>query len=205
MNVEHEREQEAGDDWQSLGTQWREQPVHAIDVEALRLEARSRGRRLRLALAAEVLLTVVLVAYIGHAMLAPDLPGRVLAIFAAVTLFLLAYQAWSLWIRRRQLRDPGLDAAALLSLEIDRAQTSIDYWRYGTWLGVLMLAALWVAILVMVLPYTDDDRELGRLIGGGVGGALAGVGCGVFAWWRARHLRARIAKLQGLRDELGRD
>ena len=48
-------------------------------------------------------------------------------------------------------------------------------------------------------------RELGRVIGGGVGGALAAVGCGVFAWWRGRHLRARIAKLQGLRDELGRD
>ena len=123
---------------------------------ALRLEARSRGRRLRLALAAEVLLTVGLVAYIGRAMLAPDLPGNVLGILAAVTLFLLGYQAWSLWIRRRQFRDPGLDAAALLTLEIDRAQTSIHYWRYGTWIGVLMLAALWVAVALMVLPHSDE-------------------------------------------------
>lgn len=203
MNVEHERGSDTAGDWQSLAAQWREQPVATIDLAALRVEARSHGRRLQLALAVEVLFTVVLVAYIGRAMLAPELPGRLLGLFAAVILVLLGYQAWSLWIRRRQLRGPGLDARALLSLEIDRARTSIHYWRYGIWIGVLMLAALWAAVPSMVLPQADD--ELMRVIGGWLGGALATVGCAAFAWWRGRHLRARIARLQALRDELGRD
>ncbi|MGH8075931.1 MAG: hypothetical protein ACREPE_01210 [Lysobacter sp.] len=205
MNVEHERENDTGGDWQSLTAQWREQPVSAIDLSALRVEARSRSRRLQLGLATEVLLTVVLVAYLGRAMLTPELPGRVLGLFAAVIVTLLGYQAWSLWIRRRQLRDQGLDARALLSLEIDRARTSIHYWRYGTWIGVLMIVALSAAVALMVLPHIDDARELERLIGGGVGGALAAVGCAVFAWWRGRHMRARITRLRALSDELGRD
>ena len=205
MNVEHERDIEAVGDWQSLTAQWREQPINAIDLSALRVEARSRSHRLRLALAAEVLFTVLLVAYIGRAMLTPELPGSVLGLFAAVIVILVGYQAWSLWIRRRQLRDKGLDAAALLSLEIDRARTSIDYWRYGTWIGVLMLVVLAVAVASMVLPQIDDPRELERMVGGGVGGAVGAVGCAVFAWWRGRQMRARIARLQALRDELDTD
>lgn len=205
MNVEQERESDAGRDWQSLTTQWREQPVSAIDLSALRTEARNRSRRLRLALAAEVLLTVVLVAYIGRAMLTPELPGGVFGLFVAVIVLLLGYQSWSLWIRRRQLRDQGLDAAALLTLEIDRARTSIDYWRYGTWIGVLMIVTLSAAVASMVLPHIDDPRELDRMIGGGVGGAVAAVGCAVFAWWRGRQMRARIARLLALRDELDTD
>ena len=205
MNVEHERGNDTGDDWQSLAAQWRAQPVSAIDLAALRVEARSRSRRLQLALAAEVLVTLVLVAYLGRAMLAPQLPGRVVGLLAAVIASLLGYQAWSLWIRRRQLRDHGLDARALLSLEMDRARTSIHYWRYGTWIGVLMLVALSAAVALMVPAHGADAREAARLIAGGVGGAVGAGGCAVFAWWRGRHMRARIARLQALRDELGRD
>lgn len=203
MNDEHERDN-AGD-WQSLTAQWRGQPVSAIDLSALRVEARSRSRRLRLALAAEVLSTVVLVGYLGRAMLTTAVPAGALGLFVAVVVALLGYQAWSLWIRRRQLRDQGLDAVALLSLEIDRARTSIDYWRYGTWIGVLMVVALAAGIASIVLPHVDDPRELERLLGGGVGGALATIGCAVFAWWRGRHMRARLTKLHALRDELARE
>lgn len=203
MNVEHERD--TGGDWQSLTAQWREQPISAIDLAALRVEARSRSRRLRLALAAEVLSTGLLVAYIGRAMFAPELPPGARGLFVAVIVILLGYQAWSLWIRRRQLRDQGLDAVALLSLEIDRARTSIAYWRCGTWIGVLMVVALAAAVASMVWPHVDDPRELERMIGGGIGAALTVVGGAVFAWWRGRHTRARIARLHALRDELGGD
>lgn len=193
-----------GDEWSSLSQTWQAQAVSAVDVDKLRAETRRRGRQLRWALLAEVLLTLSVQAYLLHVVWPFAKTDGQRWLLGSMMLITLLYQGWSLWIRRRQLRDEGLGARALLSLNIERARTSIQYWRVGVWVGVLMMAALTFAPL-HVWPAATTDYELGKMAGGWVGGAAASIGCALFAWGYGRRLRARIARLREVLRELGKE
>jgi hypothetical protein len=193
----------APEEWQALSEQWRGQAVDPVDLHALRRQVRRRGLQLRAWLALEVALTVAILAAFARMAVAPgqlDAAGH--ALLAALAVVLVLWQAWSLWIRRRQLRDGGLDAAGLLALEIERARTTIRYWRWGMWSGV----ALWLLLLAAVVLGAPPDSiargvvSLPALLVNGATFAVAGV----FAWWLGRHCRRRIRVLQQLQTQLDR-
>ena len=117
---------------------------------------------------------------------------------------LAAFQAWALWIRRRQIGDSGLDARAMVDLEIARARTSLRYWRVSIWLSVAIWLALYaLAMLGVWAANASADLVLSdKLAGSLVGAGLIGIGFAVWAWWRGRRTVARLVRLQGLRDEL---
>lgn len=61
---------QAPDEWQALGEQWRGQAVDAVDVDALRVQVRRRGRRLRGWLALEIAATALGLGLLGWVALA---------------------------------------------------------------------------------------------------------------------------------------
>lgn len=191
------------DDWLALGDDWRAQATGTVDVDALRAEVRRRGRRLRWALVSE-LFGFALALAVGVWALRSDPAGIAPAVVIGLLLILAGFQGWSLWIRRRQVSDSGLDARAMVELEIDRARTSLRYWRVSIWLSMAMWLALYaVATLgVWVADANADavtaDKWAGILIGAG----SVGIGFAVWAWWRGRRTSARLVRLRGLRDEL---
>lgn len=191
------------DEWQALGDDWRAQATRTVDVEALRDEVRRRGRRLRWALISEVFGFALALA-MGVWALRSDPGGMAPAVIIALLLIVAGFQGWSLWIRRRQVNDSGLDATAMVDLEIDRAQTSLRYWRVSIWLSVAMLLALYAAAMlggwesdananaVMADKWTRSLVAVGSI----------GIGFAVWAWWLGRRTTARLARLRWLRDEL---
>lgn len=188
-------------DWQSLGEEWRGQDAPGIDIDALRAEAARRGTKLKLALGLEVATSIAVVAALAVIIGGGTEPRLFNALCVVMTVAVVAFQAWSLWIRRRQLRDEGLDAAALLALESERARTSLRYWRYGMWVG-LVLWLLTCAVGV-TLAWQAGASELGRLIGGMTGGGIGLVLSALMAWYITRKARARLLQLRALQDELG--
>ena len=202
MSAEHEPIGGAGDDWSNLSQTWQAQAVSTIDVDQLRAETQRRSRHLRWALSAEVLMTLGLVAYLAHAAWSLVEPVGARWLLALMIPLLVSYQAWSLWLWRRQLHDEGLDVRELLLLEIKRARTSILYWRVGVWVGVALVAVLSLLPLT-VLPLAATEYGLGKMAGAWVGGVASTMGCAAFAWAYGRRLRAQIARWQRLLGELG--
>lgn len=196
----------ASDDWETLGADWRAQAAPKIDVDALRREAGRRGRHLRWALAAEVLVTVTALGILAWAALRPG--GEVFspAVLGVVAALLVGCQGWSLWIRRRQVRDSGLDVRALLQLERDRIFTSLRYWRVNVW----VVALAWIGLCAMLLwglaAPTGDGGVAGQSPPELAWIVLANLpvllGSALFGWWWCRRSRARLARLRALQDAL---
>ena len=191
------------DDWAALGDDWRAQATGTIDVEVLRDEVRRRGRRLRWALLHE-LAGYALAMALGLWVLLSERGGIPAALIIGLLVILTGFQGWSLWIRRRQISDRGLDVRAMIDLEIARARTSLRYWRVSIWLSVAMWLAIYaVAMLGGGITDTQADavsaeKWAGSLIGAG----SVGIGFGIWAWWLGRRTHARLVRLQGLHDEL---
>lgn len=202
MSAEQEVSGGNGNEWSTLSQTWQAQEVSAIDVEKLRAQAQRRGRRLRWALAVEVVMTLGLLAYLMHTGWPSAKSDGQRWLLAALTIFLLIYQGWSLWLRRRQFRNGGLDAHALLMFEIDRARTSVLYWRVGVWVSLLMVVALTLASLQFWFLASTEIKPA-KMAGAWVGSAVATVACAIFAWGYGRFLRARIERLQQMLREMG--
>lgn len=200
---------EAGSgDWSALAADWRTQPLMAIDPDVLRRDVVRRGRWLRAWLALEIMLSVVALGLCAWATwwVQPSLfsPPALLAVAASV----IGFQGWSLWIRRRQIRDIGLDARALLALERERIDTSIHYWRVNAW----VMAVLWVALfgLLMAAAAMPVGAEGVPLTAGQAALALAinaplVVAVAVLAWWLCRRGRERRERVVALQAELDSD
>jgi len=114
-------------DWQALSDAWRDQATPTIDMDALRREVGKQGRYLRRMLALEVGLTVLLLVFFAWALLRPDNTLVEYLLLGGFAFLLIVYEGFVLWIRRRELSDTGLDAQALLDLEIRRAGTTHLY------------------------------------------------------------------------------
>ena len=191
------------DDWEALGDDWRAQSMGTVDVDALRDEVRRRGRRLRCALISE-LFGFALAMAVGVWVLRSEPAGMAPAVIIGLLVVLACFQGWSLWIRRRQVRDSGLDARAMVDLEIGRARTSLRYWRVSIWLSMAMWLALYaVAMLGAWVADANADAVLThKLARSVVAAGSIGIGFAVWAWWLGRRTSARLARLRGLRDEL---
>lgn len=187
-------------DWTSLGDEWREQAASPIDVDRLREEVSKRGRSLRRALLGEIAVTVLSVAALIGLIVKAESSDPMLPVFALLIPVSIGFQAWSLWLRRRQWRDQGLDTAAMLQLDIDRVQASMRYWRQGTWIGLL----LWLGICALTaigIP-DSDSRHLSGMVGGVIGGAIGLLVSVVMAWFKSRSGQRRLARLRELQQQL---
>ncbi|UHQ22956.1 hypothetical protein LVB77_20285 [Lysobacter sp. 5GHs7-4] len=184
-------------DWAALGDEWRAQPDAGIDVERLRADVRKRGRSLRRALLGEVLLTLAILAALVWLIVQTETGDPMRTILVAMIPISIGFQLWSLWLRRRQLRDDGLDVAAMLELEIGRVNASLRYWRHGTWSALLLMLAVFAFALVDAQP-----KQIGGLVGGAVGGGLGALFSAAMGWFKHRSGRRRLAYLRELQAQL---
>ena len=76
-------------DWDALGSDWREQAVPAVDVEALRAEASRQGRRLRRTLVAETAMAVLALVLLGWIALHEDAAPIERWLFGAMALSMI--------------------------------------------------------------------------------------------------------------------
>ena len=192
---------DANFDWAALGDEWRAQPDAGIDVERLRAEVRKRGRGLRRALLAEVAFTLASLAALAWLMLKTDPGDPMMTVFALLIPTSIGFQLWSLWLRRQQLRDDGLDATAMLELEIGRVNTGLRYWRHGTWFGVLLLLGIY-AVALNALAGANPMHSAG-LFGGTIGGGIGVLISALTSWLKYRGARRRLARLRELQAQLG--
>jgi len=120
---------------------------------------------------------------------------------------LFGFQCWSLWSWRRQVSDSGLDAMAMVELEIERSRISLRYWRVSIWLAVAMWVALYaLAMLGVSASGADTGDVVARKLVHALGAVgLVGIGFALWAWWSGRRTRAHLAKMLALRDEMRRD
>ena len=193
--------------WDVLAADWRAQPTAAIDADALRRDVTRHRRRIRAFLALEILLTVLAIGVFAWATFRTDPSLFSPPALAVMVASLSGFQGWSLWIRRRQIRDSGLDVRALLALERERIATSLLYWRVNAWLAVAICVAISGLLLAGVLapdaielPMTPRQAGLSMAINAPLVLGLAG-----FAWWWCRRGRERVARVRELQDELDVD
>lgn len=187
-------------DWTSLGDEWRAQAASPIDVDRLHEEVSKRGRSLRRALLGEMALTLLSVAMLIALIVKAEPSDPMLPILILLIPVSIGFQGWSLWLRRRQWRDQGLDTAAMLQLDIDRVQASMRYWRQGTWIGLLLWLGI-CALTVVGIP-DSDPRQLSGMAGGVIGGAIGLLVSVVMAWHKSRSGKRRLARLRELQRQL---
>ncbi|MBY4599649.1 hypothetical protein K3217_29430 [bacterium BD-1] len=188
-------------EWDALSADWREQSVPAIDVDALRAEATRQGRRLRVVLVLETAFAVLVIAML--AWLARRDPSPVHAwLFGGLAAFLVPYQAYMLWLRRREWREAGLDAAALVEVELRRCDTTEHYWRVGMW-GALAIWGVVYGLMMAGLLAGWPRGEVAGLVGATLGNIIVLPLMGLYGLWRCRDARARRRRLLGLRRQLG--
>lgn len=188
------------DDWGVLRDAWHSQPVVCPDLEGLRIDAERRDRRARWMQGIEWVLAAVAAVMTTRFVLddAVEVAAKILVL--ALLGIALAFGLWTLRTRRRLLRDTGLDAAALVEREIERAVAELRYWRIN---GFVMLA-IWMALCAAALvPWLGDANAIDRrwLTAAAVNLPLV-LASLAFERWRARRLHARIARLQELRRQL---
>lgn len=188
------------DDWAGLRESWQAQPVADRDLEALRSDAARRQRRTRWNQRLEWVLAAA-AALMATRFVLDDATAISAKVLVLVLLGLaLAFGGWTLRTRRRLLRDVGLDAAALVDREIDRAHAERRYWRVNNIVVLTIWLALCVAALAPLLGgATDIDRRW--LVAAAVNLPLV-VASLAFERWRARRLQARLGHLQELRRQL---
>ena len=188
-------------DWQALSETWMAQAAPGIDLEAVRREALRRGRSLRRKVWGEVAVVALYVVFCVHVLLTRETELIEKILFSSLTVFLVVYQAYFLWLRRGELSDAGLDVNSLVDLELRRCRTTIRYWRIGMWTGLALWIVLYGVMLVGML--TDGPRGV---VFGLVGGLLANVlmmpALGLFGVWRTRQEQARIARYRELQGQL---
>ena len=178
------------DDWDILAADWRDQPATQVDIAALSRQSMRHGRRLRWALAAELLLSVTAIVTCAWAVALPGAPAFPPLVMATLALLVIGFQGWSLWIRRRQVRDIVLDANAMLRLERDRLATSRRYWRVNTWGALLLWVGLWTLLMAGVSPAQSMTSLLAN--------APVLFAFAVFSWWRCRLNQSRLTDVQAL-------
>jgi hypothetical protein len=184
-------------DWKALGDTWRDQPVPAIDPEAIGQEIRRRGRRLRWLVGSEALFSVLAVLLCAWIVQRPDTSTVDRWVFIGLGVVLAVYQVGVLWLRRRQLRDDGRNVADLVDLEIRRTRAGITYWRISMWTAM----AIWLALSLVVWFDASDALRRGFFVMIAINGPVM-LAAAIFVWRRGRRSLARIARFEALRDQL---
>lgn len=166
-------------DLETLAAEWRHDAGPAVDMDALRSELRRRNRSTTWVVAAEIVVTALLVAWTVGAVPGPSRSPLLIAwmwTYWAVATSL----AW--WNRFGQIRRSVVSPAAFARVSLARARAKIRVVR--------IVAGLFAAQAVFVLAYGA------RVSGSGAGGSAvaflvaSGLGTALWGWWyhgRARH------------------
>jgi hypothetical protein len=188
-------------DWSALAADWQRQDTPAIDIDAIREEAERRSRAIRRVIGFEIGLSVLVV--LGCVLIAasPLSDHFDTLLFSGMALFLVAYQAMMVWIRRRDLADAGSDALSLVDREIERANTVLRYWRWGLWAGLLLWLLLY-GLLMFGLAAGWPPSRLHVLIAGTAVNVLSFPAIAAYGWWRCSQARARLKRFTALRGQL---
>lgn len=189
------------ENWKKLASDWQTQEAPGIDLEALRRETTRQGRYLKLMLGLELVFSLLVVGICAVIALHPSSDRFEALLFGAMGLFLVVYQSAMVWLRRRGLRESGLDALALVETGLRRGRGALLYWRLGMWTGL----ALWLAIYAFYiagLHYEWEGVRLEGLAGGLMINLVVFPVIGLYGWWRSRETRTRMARLHALREQL---
>ena len=189
---------EAMREWRALSEDWRGQEVPGLDLEALRAEAGRQGRRLRRVLVLETAFAAAAIAFMLWIALRPGADAFEFWLFGGLGLFLVPYQAYFVWMRRREWSVAGLDGEALLDLEQRRCRTTRRYWRIGMWAGV----AIWLGLFGLLMVGMEQmwrDAHVGGLLGGLLANVVVIPLMGAYGVWRSNGARDRCARLAELR------
>lgn len=188
------------DDWNDLASAWQADAAPAaFDFEAFQ-KRMDRARLWRAASAVAGLAACALAGSISVMAMASGGMGQRIAGLAG-----LAYTLFGLAVELGRRRVPGAMAArtvsAALDWEIAALRSDIGYGRSGT--ALIAGALVFLAIVAAVL------QAHGRLAPGSrgtfavVAAALWLVGGGAHTLWMSRRRGARLARLEGLRAQLG--
>jgi len=189
----------ANKDWDALSATWQQQTTQTIDVEALRREASRRGRALRLTVWLETGLTALVVLVCAVIALSPSSDAFERGLFAGLAVLMTLYQAYMIWLRRREWSEAGLDATALLDLELRRCATTLYYWRFGMW-SVLVLWLGLFAFWLWAMGQPGPGSRVDGLMGGLYINVLIIPAMGIYGLWRSNQARRRRERLLALRN-----
>lgn len=188
-------------DWDALGSDWREQAVPALDVEALRVEASRQGRRLRWTLAAETVMAMLAMLLLGWIALREGAVPMERWLFGGLALSMVPYQAYVLWRRRHDWSEAGLDAGALVELGLRRCAGTEHYWRFGMW-SVLVLWLVIHAVLMVGLHSDWPIEQVSGLVGALGANVVLIPLIGLYGLARCRGARQDRERLLALREQL---
>lgn len=186
-------------DWDALSATWQQQDAPEIDVEALRREATRRGRILRRTVWLETVFTALVVGACAWIALAVAGDPYERGIFGVLAVLMTIYQAYMVWLRRREWSEAGLDAAALVELELRRCATTLYYWRFGMW-SVLVLWIGLYAFWLSALGQSGPGPRVDGLMGGLAINVLIIPAMGLYGLWRSNQARRRRQRLLALRN-----
>ncbi|HEU0152691.1 MAG TPA: hypothetical protein VFQ84_05030 [Arenimonas sp.] len=188
-------------DWDAMASDWRGQAVPTIDVEALRAEAAQQGRRLRRTLVLETSFAALVVVAIGWIAFQPTATPMETWLFGTLAALLVPYQAYMVWLRRREWTEAGLDVEALLDVETRRCQTTLHYWRVGMWGALVLWLGVYGVLWLGMRSLWPEDQVAG-LLGGVLANLVVMPVMGLYGLLRCRQARARCQRLSGLREQL---
>ena len=188
-------------DWESMGSDWRDQDVPRIDVDALRAEAGRQGRRLRIMLVLETLLAAVMVVFLAWVALRANAKPVESWVAGGLALFMIPYQAYIVWLRRREWSESGLEVDDLLDVEIRRCTTTLHYWRFGMFFTLLFWLVMHVAMWIGMVAGWPAETVV-ELIAVQIGYVLMIPLVGGYGVRRCNLARARCQRLAALREQL---
>lgn len=190
-------------DLDDMGALWQSQPVDLPDLEQLRREAVSRGRRL-LALSALDVVGVLVAAGVVVRYIATH-PGSGFrnAVVLSMLALAVAFAAWTIANRRGLWRDAGQGPDALVQLEFKRAQASLRFWRMNTRVMLVLGVAVCVAALAQFGGWLGAPKIGHWWMVAAVNLPLVALSIGIERWRSAR-LRERLQRLQVLVEQLSR-
>ncbi|HJR62780.1 MAG TPA: hypothetical protein VJ803_03700 [Gemmatimonadaceae bacterium] len=185
--------------WTTLAADWQAtRPRPSIDVAQLAARVHAHRRRMLWLVAAEVVLSIGVVAFGLYALASQRGP---LAIFLVADSWLLLAIAWAfaIWNRRSTWRPATETVEAYLELSRTRCQRQLRAVWFTIGVIVLQLVA---AVLWRVLG--GEAMAAGPVVRSWALIASTLVVAGYLAWgaWYGRRSRRQLAELDRLRDEL---
>ncbi|HWU76471.1 MAG TPA: hypothetical protein VN043_08195 [Rhodanobacter sp.] len=188
-------------EWQRWSELWRQQP--SVDIERLRRGARRKLRRMRVAVALELLLTMIAVGQVMRLILDPGVEWRWKAWAGMTLVFMLVVQGLLLHVRRGAWRTAGEEAGDILRLTAKRATAGIRHAKLNAWSALLWLAVtLLVAAPELTPAHWQHDPRLRSmvLLQCAINLPIIALGVGLCAWYIRRQRRRLREVLALLRD-----
>lgn len=187
--------------WDALDTLWRSQGVAPPDLDRLQREARARGWRLRAVVAVEWLALLVATWMVGRFFVLRPGWQTVDTLVLALYAFAAGFGLWTAHNRRGLWQERALAPRALVEREIERARSSLRFWRMNSLVTGLMFVVLAAAGLAEAAGVLAPPGRGSWSTAALVNLPLVVVSL-VVHLSRSRTLGARLERLRGLAEQL---